>query len=44
LSEKHAKEDIIEQEKINLNKGKRPILRELYARPIMGQKKVKGNL
>lgn len=44
LSEKHAKEDIVEQEKININKGKRPILRDLYARPGIGQKKTKGNL
>ena len=44
MSEKHAKEDMIEQERINLNKGKRPILRDLYARPGIGQKKTKGNL
>ena len=42
--EKHAKEDIVEQEKINLNKGKRPILRDLFTRPSIGQKKVKGTL
>lgn len=43
-SEKHAKEDITEQEKITLNKGKRPVLRGLYARPSIGQKKIKGLL
>ena len=44
LSEKNAKEDIVEQEKISINKGKRPILRDLYARPGIGQKKTKGTL
>lgn len=44
MSEKHAKEDIVEQQRININKGKRPILRDLYARPGIGQKKTKGNL
>ena len=44
MSEKNAKEDIVEQERINLNKGKRPILRDLYARPGLGQKKTKGTL
>ena len=44
MSERNAKEDIVEQERINLNKGKRPVLRDLYARPGVGQKKTKGNL
>ena len=44
MSEKHAKEDIVEQERIHLNKGKRPILRDLFARPGLGTKKCKGNL
>lgn len=44
LSEKHAKEDIVEQEVIKENKGKRPALRDLFARPGIGQKKVKGIL
>ena len=44
MTEKHAKEDIVEQERINLNKGKRPVLRDLYARPGVGQKKTRGNL
>ncbi len=44
MTEKNAKEDMVEQEKINLNKGKRPILRDLYARPGIGQKKSKGTL
>jgi nucleosome binding factor SPN SPT16 subunit len=34
----------VEQERINLNKGKRPILRDLYARPGIGAKKSKGTL
>ena len=44
MSEKHAKEDIVEQQKLNMNKGKRPILRDLFARPSIGQKKTKGIL
>ena len=44
MSEKHAKEDIVEQEKININKGKKPILRDLFTRPSLGQKKAKGTL
>ena len=44
ISEKNAKEDIVDQEKININKGKRPILHALFARPTLGQKKVKGDL
>lgn len=44
LVEKHAKEDIVEQETLKLNKGKRPILRDLFARPGVGQKRVKGIL
>ncbi len=43
-SEKNAKEDIVEQEKLNVNRGKRPILRDLFPRPAVGQKKTKGNL
>lgn len=34
----------MEQETLKLNKGKRPILRDLFARPGVGQKKVKGIL
>lgn len=44
ISEKNAKEDIAEQEAIKLNKGKRPVLRDLFARPGIGQKKNKGIL
>ena len=44
IHEKHAKEDIVEQEHLKLNKGKRPIIRELFARPNLGVKKVKGIL
>lgn len=29
---------------MNLNRGKRPILRDLFPRPTVGQKKTKGNL
>ena len=44
LSERNAKEDIVEQEVIKQNKGKRPILKELFARPNIGTKKIKGML
>lgn len=44
MTEKNAKEDIVEQETLRLNKGKRPTLRDLFARPGIGQKRVKGNL
>lgn len=44
LAEKIVRQDLIEQEVLKINKGKKPIMKDLCSRPTVGSKKAKGQL